>query len=258
VDGVRQLTHGIEGELSGKSVIVTGAAHGLGLALAHGLLRTGASVVMLDRDQDNLTHAVQSLSAEGWEPLPILADIRREKEIDTAVQTAVTHFGRLDALVNNAGVLMRHVTDQGADRPKFWEIDPVRWRELFDINMTGTWLFARRAALQMMDQGHGSIINVITSPHTMVSEAHIPYGPSKAAIEAFTVAGAKQLQPHGVRMNALYPGDTGDRDAASGQEGRPIMVSAAIHLISDASSDVSGQSVSAHEFNKSSTLRRTE
>jgi 3-oxoacyl-[acyl-carrier protein] reductase len=245
-------------DLDGKSIIVTGAGRGLGLALAHGLLRAGANVAMVDRDAENLGRAVKDLGAEGFEPLDIVADIRDEDDVDRSVTQTVAEFGSLDAVVNNAGVLMRLFTGGTAERPKFWEIDPAKWRELFDINMTGTWQFARRAALQMMSQGHGSIINVITSPHTMVSEAHIPYGPSKAAIEAFTIAGAKQLAPHGVRMNALYPGDTGDRGEASGQEGRPIMVAAAIHLISDASSEVTGQSISAYEFNKTSLLRRTE
>jgi len=238
--------------LEGKVAIVTGSARGLGLAMAEGYLEAGATVAMVDRDSAGLEMALAELAASGHEPLPLIADIRFEDQIDAAVQRVLSELGRIDVLVNNAGVLMNFIKGEAPERPKFWDIDPGRWRELWEINMMGTWLFSRRVAVEMMRARHGSLVNITTSPHTMVSEVHIPYGPSKAGIDAFTQAAARQLQPYGVRMNALYPGDTGDRPlSASGtRKGRTVMVPAAIFLASDASADVTGQSINAYQFNR--------
>jgi NAD(P)-dependent dehydrogenase (short-subunit alcohol dehydrogenase family) len=244
--------------LDGKVTIVTGSARGLGMAIAEGYLQAGATVAMVDRDSAGLEAAAAELSTAERRPLPIVADIRFEEQIDQVVRSLVDQFGRIDVLVNNAAVLMRFVTRDAPERPRFWEIDPAHWRELWEINMTGTWLFARRAAREMMRVRRGSIVNITTSPHTMVSQVHIPYGPSKAGIDAFTQAAAKQLAPHGVRMNALYPGDTEARTPGtpgSTRRGRPVLVPAAIFLASDASAEISGQSISAYRFYQEHELK---
>jgi 3-oxoacyl-[acyl-carrier protein] reductase len=242
-----------ERPLEGKIAIVTGSGRGLGMAMTEGYLQAGATVVMVDRDATGLEEAVREISAEGHEPVSIVADIRFQDQIDRAVRTVLEQFGRIDVLVNNAAVLMTFVTGDAPQRPKFWEVDVERWREFWEINMMGTWLFSRRVALEMMHARGGSVINITTSPHTMVSEVHIPYGPSKSAIDAFTQAGAKQLRPYGVRMNALYPGDTEVRTPGAPKaqrKGRRVMVPASIYLGSDASAEVTGQAISAHRFNQ--------
>ena len=241
-----------ERPLEGKITMITGSGRGLGMAMAEGYLQAGATVAMLDRDAAGLEEAVRELSAEGHEPIPIVADIRFHDQVERAVRTLLDQFGRVDVLVNNAAVLMTFVTGSAPERPKFWEVDPERWREFWEINMMGTWLVSRRVALEMMEAGRGSIINITTSPHTMVSEVHIPYGPSKSAIDAFTQAGAKQLRPYGVRMNALYPGDTDVRTPGvpRPRKGRRVMVPASIYLGSDASQDVTGRAINAHQYNQ--------
>ncbi len=239
--------------LEGKVAIITGSARGLGMAMVEGYLRAGARVVMLDRDSAGLDAAVAELNVEGYKPLSIVVDIRFEDQIDRGVRTLLDQFGRIDVLVNNAALLMRFIKGKAPEQPLFWEIETERWRELWEVNMMGTWLLSRRVALEMMQARRGSIINIITSPHTMVSERHIPYGPSKAGIDAFTEAAAKQLHPYGVRMNALYPGDTEVRTSKkplTTRKGRPVMVPAAVFLGSDASSEITGQSISAFRFNK--------
>jgi gluconate 5-dehydrogenase len=245
-------TPGGERPLAGKVAIITGSARGLGMAMAEGYLRAGATLAMLDRDAAGLEAAIAELSGEGHEPLPLVTDIRFEDQIDRAIRTVLDQFGRIDILVNNAAVLMGFVTRGRPQRPKFWEVETEHWREFWEINMMGTWQMSRRVALEMMEARRGSIVNIITSPHTMVSVEHIPYGPSKSAIEAFSHAGAKQLEPYHVRMNALYPGDTqvrapGERPA---RKGRPIMVEASIYLGSDASAEVTGESLSAFQYNQ--------
>jgi NAD(P)-dependent dehydrogenase (short-subunit alcohol dehydrogenase family) len=243
----------MEHMLDGKVAIITGGARGLGMAMSEGYMRAGAALTIIDRDAAGLDAAVKELSADGLKPFPIVLDIRFEDQIDRGVRTVLDKFGRIDVLVNNAAVLMNFVKGKKPERPKFWEIETEIWRGLWEINMMGTWLFSRRVSLEMMQARHGSIINITTSPHTMISERHIPYGPSKAGIDAFTKAAAKQLRPYGVRINALYPGDTEAREHGvphTTRKGRPIMAPAAIYLGSDNSAEITGQSISAYRFNQ--------
>ncbi len=240
------------GVLSGKVALVTGGAQGLGLTTAEAYLRVGAQVAILDRNAEGLQRAAEELGEVGLHPLSLAADTRNEDEIDNAVRQVLDAYGRIDVLVNNAAVLMTFVKGEAIDRPTFWEIDPALWRELWDINVTGTWLCARRVAREMMAAKRGSIINITTSRGTMTSERHIPYGPSKAAVTAFTRAGAKQLRPYGVRMNALLPGAAANRRGESdGQlNAFDVMVPAALYLASDASASVTGQAIIADEYNR--------
>lgn len=238
--------------LEGKVAIVTGAGRGLGLTTAEAYLRAGAQVAIFDRDRARLEAAGAELAAGGRELLAVEVDIRLQDAVDGAVRQVLDAYGRIDVLVNNAAVLMNFVKGDAAERPKFWEVDVARWRELWDINVTGTWLCCRRVASEMMRQRSGSIINITTGARTMASEVHIPYGPSKAAVDAFTRAGAKQLEPYGVRMNALLPGSAVNRRGGSDSSLGPwdVMVPAALFLASDASVGVTGQSIVAEEFHR--------
>jgi NAD(P)-dependent dehydrogenase (short-subunit alcohol dehydrogenase family) len=238
--------------LEGKVALITGGARGLGMAMAEGYLQAGAHLSILDRDASGLHESVKELSTGGAVILPVVADIRSEEQIDNAVLTVLDRFGHIDILINNAAVLMAFVKGSAQERPQFWDIPTEIWKEFWEINMMGTWLFCRRVAREMMKVRSGSIINITTSPHTMISERHIPYGPSKAAIDAFTKAAAKQLSPYNVRMNALYPGDTeirGPKGPKVKRMGRSVMVSAAIYLGSDVSTGITGKSISAFRFN---------
>lgn len=239
-------------ELSGKVAIVTGGARGLGLTTAEAYLRAGARVAIFDRDEAALATIAAVLAAAGHEPLTLAVDIRDQRSVGAGVQRVLDSCGRVDVLVNNAAVLMRFIAADAPERPNFWEVDPDRWRELWDINVTGTWLCCREVALEMIRARRGSIINLTTSLHTMRSALHIPYGPSKAAIDAFTEAGAKQLEPYGVRMNALLPGAAVNPRGEADPNLNPsdVIVPAAVFLASDASARVTGQSVIADEFNR--------
>ncbi len=242
----------VEQVLVGKTAIVTGAARGLGLTTAEAYLRAGANVAIFDRNLPQLEAAAEEMSGLGFEPLTVATDIRDEEAIDAAVRQVLQAYGRIDVLVNNAALLMRWVTPEGRERPKFWEIDADRWRELIDVNVTGTWQCAKRVAMEMMAQRSGSIVNIITSARTQISEVHIPYGPSKSFIESFTKAGARQLRPFEVRMNALMPGGSANRRGESDADSNPydVMVPAALFLASDASKDVSGETFIADQYNR--------
>ena len=245
-----------EHPLRGKVALITGAARGIGLTIAEAYARVGASIAVLDRNGDALAEAVAELHAEGFEPLDIVADVRLESEVDAAVRAVLSAYSRIDILVNHATVLS--VGRDGDDRPSFWDIEPRRWREVWDVNVTGAWLCCRRVATEMVQARRGSIINLTTSYSTMRSERLIPYGPSKAALEAFTQAAARQLQPYGVRMNALLAGGAVNARGESNPERNPwdVMVPAAIYLASDASSRLTGQSIIADEYNRQHGLLR--
>src|SRR4051812_23465513 len=243
---------GLHRRLDGKVALVTGAAQGMGLSIAEAYLLAGAQVALLDRDANQLDLAARSLETQGLSPLTFHGDIRDEVAVESTVQAVLGAFGRIDVLVNNAALLMTFVRGGAPERPMFWEIAPAQWRELIEVNLTGTWLCARRVALEMIQAGRGSIINITTSYQTIISERHIPYGTSKAAIESFTQAGAKQLKPHGVRMNALLPGGAVNRRGELLPDLAPwdTIVPAALYLASDASARVTGQSIIADEFNR--------
>jgi len=209
-------------------------------------------VALLDRDADRLRAAEQELRAEGLRPLTVAGDIRDVGQVDQAINRVAEEFGSIDVLVNNAALLMTFVKGEALARPRFWEIDPLRWQELWDVNVSGTWICCRRVAPLMIKAGRGSIINVTTSYHTTRSEAHIPYGPSKAALEAFTAAAAKQLRPYGVRANALLPGRAVNARGESQSHLAPpdTIAPAALFLASDESARITGQSIIADEFNR--------
>jgi NAD(P)-dependent dehydrogenase (short-subunit alcohol dehydrogenase family) len=238
--------------LSGKGAIVTGAGQGIGLTIAETYLQAGANVALIDRDGDRLRAAEQELRGQGLNPLTIAGDIRDIEQVDGAISRVAEEFGSIDILVNNAALLMTFVKGDAPDRPRFWEIDPSRWQELWDVNVGGTWICCRRVAPLMIKAGRGSIINVTTSYHTTRSEAHIPYGPSKAALEAFTAAAAKQLRPYGVRANALLPGRAVNARGESHPHLAPpdTIAPAALFLASDDSVRITGQSIIADEFNR--------
>ncbi|HXF81829.1 MAG TPA: SDR family oxidoreductase [bacterium] len=236
--------------MRGKVAIVTGGAQGLGLTTVEAFLQAGAHVAIFDRHQEALERAASEIAEAGYVCLALLVDVRHEWEIEAAVDRVLASCGRIDVLVNNAALLSSFIQGEAPERPPFWEIDPDRWRELWDVNVCGLWLCTRRVARQMIAQRSGSIINITSTAHILTSERHIPYGPSKAAVEAFTRAGARQLQPYGVRMNALLPGAAVNPRGGTDPRRNPpdVLVPAALFLASDESAGVTGQSIIAEEY----------
>jgi 3-oxoacyl-[acyl-carrier protein] reductase len=137
------------------------------------------------------------------------------------VARALDAFGRLDALVNNAGLGMRGIAETFTTEPtRFWEADPDAWRAILETNVTGAFLAARAAVPAMIAQGGGKIVNVSTSAGTMVRRGYSPYGPSKAALEAASRIWAQDLEGTGVTVNVYLPGGASDTDLIPGGAGR--------------------------------------
>jgi NAD(P)-dependent dehydrogenase (short-subunit alcohol dehydrogenase family) len=204
----------MDGTLSGKTAIVTGAGRGLGRSMALGLARSGVNVVLTAarnrREIDRVAEeAAKSPSAGAVRQ--ILADVASEEDCQRVVSEALREFGGVHILVNNAGRGMRFVSEKFFETPtKFWETDPAVWRMIIDTNVNGPFLMARAAAPHMMKQRWGRIVNISINHETMRRPGFSPYGPSKAALESQTIIWAQDLSGTGVTVNALLPGGATD------------------------------------------------
>lgn len=192
--------------LEGTVCLVTGAGSGLGKAMALGLLEAGARVCALDMRPQGLV-ALRKAAQESPALLTLTADIRSEDDCARAVNATLQAFGCLQVLVNCAGLGMPHIRhDYLRDPIKFWEIEPQRWRDLIDVNINGAFLLSRAVAPHLVAQGWGRIVNVTTSFSTMIRGGNMPYGATKAALEAASNGWVQDLEGTGVTINVLIPG----------------------------------------------------
>ncbi|MFE0420381.1 SDR family NAD(P)-dependent oxidoreductase [Streptomyces tendae] len=184
--------------LDGQVAIVTGAARGIGNAIARRFCDEGASVVLADIDESLAKQAADRIVADGGSAVGIGADVGVSAAVDTIFDLALSQFGRLDILVNNAAVM-------GAGR-HFLTTDEQWWDQFLTTNLKSQYLCIRRAAPIMARQRSGSIINLSSGGGTRSHRGMVAYDASKGGIEALTRALALELGPYGVRVNALVPG----------------------------------------------------
>lgn len=197
--------------LEGKVVIVTGAGSGLGQAMAVALARDGASVLALDIDAARAADTVKQAGSSAGKILAYGCDVRSETACKAAVETAQSKFGNLTGLVNCAGLGMAYLRpDAFAKPPAYWEADPQRWQDMMDVNVRGPFLLARTAAPLLIARKWGRIVNVTTSFNTMIRGGTMPYGQSKAALEAASCSWAEDHKDTGVTVNVLVPGGAAD------------------------------------------------
>ena len=203
-----------DGPLKGKNALVTGAGSpiGLGRAMTIALVKAGARVAMLDRNREWLDRSVAEARALGGHScaVPIVADITDPRAAEHAVQGVISSFGAIHILVNNAGINPwsegMAPADKSSREARFWDISPEAWSRVVAVNFNGAFFLSRAAVLPMMAQRWGRIISVTTSLDTMYRKGNAPYGPSKAAHEAFVATMAQELEGTGVTANVLTPG----------------------------------------------------
>jgi NAD(P)-dependent dehydrogenase (short-subunit alcohol dehydrogenase family) len=243
----RKMTRG---ELSGKTAIITGAGRGLGRAMALGLVRAGANVVITAARSPLEIEMVENEATkigDAGRLRRFAADVTSEEDCRFVVSQTIHEFGSVHILVNNAGRGMRFVSEKFFDTPtKFWGTDPAVWRMIIDTNVNGPFLMARAVTPHMLKQDWGRIINISMNHETMRRAGFSPYGPSKAALESETTIWAQDLAGTGVTVNSLLPGgatDTGmvPRDVSPRRLLDPnIMVAPLLWLASESANGVTG------------------
>ena len=188
------------GRVEGRVVLVAGAGGGIGSAGAEGLAREGAAVVCTDIDAAAAEAVAARIRAAGGRASAFALDVRDRAAVDDAVTAAVRTFGRLDVLVDCAGV------SHGGN---FLDLDHGEWERVVAVNLTGMFHLGQAAARQMVRQGGGgSIINVTSQLAEVARPERAAYVASKGGGRSLTHAMALDLAPHGIRVNAIAPGPT--------------------------------------------------
>jgi NAD(P)-dependent dehydrogenase (short-subunit alcohol dehydrogenase family) len=247
--------------LEGKVAIVTGAGRGLGRVMTLGLLAAGARVAAVELDAEALddTGRAAEDSGAGDRILDIVADVTRDDSAPKIVRAVIDRFGRLDILINNAGINMSLFRQPEVKTfGKFWEVTPQEFRRIIETNVIAAFLMTRAALPPLIKQASGRIINVTTSLDTMYRRGMQPYGGSKAANEAHLLGLAQELEGSGVTANVLVPGGAADtRMVSVGQEpdrnkliAPDVMVAPLVWLCSKESDGTNGQRFIAMRWDK--------
>lgn len=181
----------------GKVALVTGAARGIGEAIARLLAQEGADVVVTDVDVQGAQQVAQEIVKSGWKAKAMAADVSQREAVQQLVSEAVSAFGKIDILVNNAGII---------GRGTFIEHSPQDWDRILSVNLGGTFNCCQEVVPLMIEQGGGKIINISSIAGKVGDLASAPsYGASKGAINAFTKSLARELAAHNINVNAVAP-----------------------------------------------------
>jgi 3-oxoacyl-[acyl-carrier protein] reductase len=183
--------------LAGRAAVVTGGTRGIGLAIARALAEDGASVVVSGRDAGRLESAVAAIETLGASVLGVAADQSKREDCDRLVDAAKERFGRIDVLVNNAGI----TRDQLLVRMKDDD-----WDQVMDTNLRGVFLMTRAVAKSMMRQKSGRIINIASTAGAMGNPGQVNYSAAKAGVIGLTKAAARELAHWNILVNAVAPG----------------------------------------------------
>jgi len=237
--------------LEGRTIIVTGAATGIGQAFAVGCGEQGANVVAADMNPSEET--VAKVEAAGGTAIAVEVDVSDDASTRAMADAALERFGRIDGLVNNAAYF-REVR-----LTPFEEIDPAIWDRIFAVNVKGVWLCCKAVLPAMREQGTGSIVNIASVVAVAGQPGYLHYVATKGSVLSMTKGLAKEVGAHGVRVNVIAPGfvitgATQDRPVewqqsflkarALSREQKPDdLAGTALYLLSDLAGFVSGQTI---------------
>jgi NAD(P)-dependent dehydrogenase (short-subunit alcohol dehydrogenase family) len=234
-----------------KTAIVTGAASGMGRVMALGLSQAGFDVAAVDRNAEGLGTLPAPIK-------PVAADLSRPDSFDAVVAETIGAFGRIDVLINNAGIGQAAIRANQRGNPiRFWEATPEQWNRFLTVNATAPVMMSRAVLPHMLKANSGRIITVTTSLGTMVRAGYLLYGCSKAAAESAMAVLAADLAGTAVTANVLVPGgvtdtplvgEAGDRSKMLRPE---IMLPPLLWLVSDEAAPVNGRRFIAADWDVS-------
>lgn len=242
-------------DITGNVAIVTGAASGIGRAIALDLAGLGASVVAADKDIGGAQEVVKEIESAGGRAIAAETDVTDKKDVEQMVQKTIERFGKIDILVNNAGIIARS---------SVMDIHEEELDRTFDVNLKGVVLCSQAAARHMIEGKSGKIVNVGSSLSSRASVCNLSgggadYCASKAAVQAITRSLAMELGPCGINVNAVAPGVTNtpmheglwEMAAAYYQNSVPLgrlaepedIADVVVFLVTDAARYITGQTI---------------
>jgi 3-oxoacyl-[acyl-carrier protein] reductase len=195
-------------QVTDKTVVVTGAGRGIGRALAERFGREGAHVALLDVNSADLDSTRSALAAAGVVARSYEVNVADEDDVVAAMDRIVLDFGRLDVVINNAGILRDALLVKVKDGEIVGKMSLAQWQAVIDVNLTGVFLCGREAAERMIRLRSGGVIVNISSISRHGNAGQTNYSAAKAGVTALTVVWAKELARHGIRTGAIAPGGT--------------------------------------------------
>lgn len=185
-------------DVGGKVVLITGGSRGLGKAMAEGLAQAGAKVIIASRKLESCEALASAIRDQGGDALAVGAHVGEIGDLDQLIEASYAHYGRVDVLINNAGInpAMGTLSD----------LPPELFDKMFAVNLKGPWYLASRLAPRMAEHGGGSIINIISVSGLRPAAYQGFYSAAKAALEALTRVMAQEWAAVGIRANSIAPG----------------------------------------------------
>ncbi len=232
--------------LLGKTALVTGSSKGIGKAIAIAFGAAGANVITTGRTDQEIEKVTSFIVNTGGSAIGVVADLGIESDISKLAKTAELEFKQVDILVNNAAIIHPRIAVK--------DFDPNLWRDVLNVNLTGSFLITQKIIPGMIEQGHGKIINVSSIGGRKGAFGRSAYRVTKSGLISFTESLAAEVYQYGINVNAICPGgtDTEGFRAAFNTKGRsenPTLMDpaeiaeVALFLASDASSAITGTAI---------------
>jgi 3-oxoacyl-[acyl-carrier protein] reductase len=195
-------------DIQHKTVVVTGAGRGIGRAVALQLASGGADVALFDLNEADLAETSKQCSAKSVRAREYKVNVADESEVTDAMSRVAADFGRLDGLVNNAGIVRDGLLVKVKDGEVVGRMTLDQWNAVIGVNLSGVFLCGREAAAHMIELGNGGVIVNISSISRVGNAGQTNYSAAKAGVESMSVVWAKELARYGIRVGAVAPGFT--------------------------------------------------